>query len=236
MYKQIFSLFVTILTSGILLQSCNTNSPSLGQDSSKKIAPVTPTSTPLPVVNSIATSQAFNSVESLEADAELVVVAKPQAELENSTYSPVKKSESLKKKIVLNESVVIKDDDGSLIDRYTITSVKILKVLKGKTEEKELKVLQPAALVGEAKPPVIIAVGGYWPLKKDNKYVLFLSKMDTKVFPNMVGVYGISSVGSKFNLANTDNRETAAEAKSKQFADLKAKVIKKYEAILNTIP
>jgi hypothetical protein len=60
--------------------------------------------------------------------------------------------------------------------------------------------------------------------------------MDTKTFPNMVGVYALSSVQGKFNFDNTDNGETKLEAENKQYAGLKAKVREKYGAIVNALP
>lgn len=179
----------------------------------------------------------YKDPESLEPRADLIIIGKPQANLEDSISTSVPKSERLKKKLILNESIVVTDTDGSMVDRYTITSVKILKVVKGKVEEKEIKVLQPAVIMKAlGRFPYINTIGGYSPLKKDSKYLLFLKKIDTATFPNLIGVYGLASVQGKFNFGNTDNRETTLEAENKQYADLKAKVIKKYGTMVNALP
>jgi hypothetical protein len=164
-------------------------------------------------------------------------VGKPQANLEDCSSTSVPESEILKKKVVINNSVVVTDDtDRSMADRYTIISVKVLKFIKGEVQEKEIKVLQPAAVRKAGGIfPYIDMMGGYSPLKKDSKYLLFLRKMDTATFPNMVGVYGLSSIQAKFNFDKTDNGETKLEAKNKQYAGLKTKVIKKYGAMLNAL-
>jgi hypothetical protein len=231
MCKKLISLFVLLLASSTLLESCSVKSLFSQQELPGK------TATLLPIVTSMASYPTYNNPESLEPRADLIIVGKPQANLEDSSSISVPKSERLKKKLILNESVVVTDTDGSMVDRYTIVSVKILKVIKGKFEEKEIKVLQPAAVMKESgQSPYINMIGGYSSLRKDSKYLLFLRKMDTKTFPNMVGVYGLSSVQGKFNFDNTDNGETKLEAENKQYAGLKAKVREKYGAMVNALP
>jgi hypothetical protein len=142
------------------------------------------------------------------------------------------------RKPVVNQSVVVRGEEGGNNDSYTITSVKVQKVLKGKFKEQQIKVLQPATIVKESnQPPFISTIRGYSPMKKSIKYLLFLSELDHKIFPNMRGVYSIISVNQgKFNLDRTDSRETELEAEDEQYADLKAKVRKKYEAMVNALP
>jgi hypothetical protein len=224
MVKNLIFMPIIFLISNILLNSCSSNQL---------------LSNSLPVVTSHASAIKYRDTESLEERADLIVVVKPQASLEDSKLTTtVRDSEMLKKKLILDESVVVKDSEGVMVDRYMATSVKVEKVLKGKVQDNEIKVLQSAAVIREpGQAPYIAKTDGYSPLKKGVKYLLFLKEKDVKYFPNFVGVYSIISVNQgKFNFDATDSEETKEEARDPQYADLKAKVRKKYEAIVNAVP
>jgi hypothetical protein len=180
----------------------------------------------------------YDSPEGLEAASDTIVVGKPQASIEDSKPISIPESQRFTKKAVVNESVVVKNTEGRIIDTYTITSVKIQKLIKGKFKEQEIKVLQPAVVIKESnQPPFISTTEGYSLLKPNSKYLLFLEQLNNKIFPNMVGVYSIQSINQgKFNFDNTDTEETDLEAKDTQYAALKAKVRKKYGAMVNALP
>jgi hypothetical protein len=190
----------------------------------------------LPVQRSLARYYTYDNVDDLESAADLIIFGKPQASLEDSQPISIPKSEQAKKDPVVNESVVVRDEqDGSMIDTYTITLVKVQKVLKGTFEEKEIRVLQPAAVVQELnQPPFISMVSDYTPLRKNTKYLLFLKEVDTANLPNLAGAYSILSINQgKFNFDKADTEETDLEDENEQYRQLKLKVKKRYESRVN---
>ncbi len=219
MNKRSISLLVFAFMPGILLESCNIQA-SVSSQEALEVSTNTQTETsPLPIrfQPSLANYITYEDAEALESQADLVVVGKPFASLEDS------------------QPVSIRDEEGLVVDKQTITLVKVQKVFQGKIVEKEIKVIQPAALVQEPNQNhFIICMGGYSPMMKDSKYLLFLQEVDTVTFPHLAGVYSILSVNQgKFNFDNTDKQEIKMEAQDEQYRQLKTKVRNKYESLMN---
>lgn len=240
LHQQVISFITIVFISNMLLASCQTQTSVSNQELSEqsKSIPTNSSSVLSRVRPSLANYKTYDDTDELESTAELIIVGKPQASLEDSQPTSIPESEKSKKKHTVNESVVVRDEQGFIVDRYTITPVKVQKVLKGKVEEKEIKVLQPAAVVQESsQPPFISLIEDYSPLKKNTKYLLFLKEVDTATYPNLAGVYSILSVNQgKFNFDKTDAEEASVEGRNEQYRQLKEKVKKKYEALVNAVP
>jgi hypothetical protein len=240
MQHTLFSLICLLFTFSVLLESCHIRSSASRSDVSIPSATVkTKPSSTMPIqVSSVPCYITYDRPEGLETVADTIVVGKPQASIEDSKPISIPESQRFTKKPIINESVVVKDTEGGNVETYTITSVKIHKLVKGKFKEQEIKVLQPAVVMKESnRPPFISTTKGYSLLKPNSKYLLFLQEIDTKTFPNMARVYSILSINQgKFNFDNTDTEETSIEANDEQYADLKAKVKKKYGAMVNALP
>jgi hypothetical protein len=98
---------------------------------------------------------------------DLVIVGRARTSIEDGQPTAVSESEKSKRNHTVNESVVVKDEQGFIVDRYTITLVKVHKLVKEKIEDKEIKVLQPATVVKESNQPAFIStIEDYAPLKK----------------------------------------------------------------------
>ena len=237
--QRITFLILLVLASTVLAASCQSHAsvPQRQVAESSKGVPQ-PLSTPLQVQHLLANYKTYDIPEELESSADLIIVGRPQTSLEDSQSTSILESEKAKNQPRTNQSVVVRNDQGSIIDRYTITSVKAQKVFKGKVEAKEIMVLQPAAVVQEPnQSPFISLVEDYSPLKKNVKYLLFLKQVDTATYPNLAGVYSIMSVNQgKFNFDKVDSGETNVEGQNEQYRQLKAKVKKKYEAQVNAVP
>jgi hypothetical protein len=233
-------LFLVGLTTTILLESCSHQKAVSEQTSPATTSITQSNSVPLPlqVQVSQARYKTYDSSEELSAASGLVIVGRSQTPLEDSKPISIPESEKSKYVHTINDSVVVKDKQGFVVDSYTITSVKVQKVVKGKTEEKEIRVLQPVAVVQEPnKPPFISLVEGYSPLQKNVKYLLFLKEVDTETYPNLAGVYSILSVNQgKFNFDKLDKGETTIEGENEQYRQLKAKVRGKYQPIVDVVP
>jgi hypothetical protein len=239
-YPQFFTLLLFVLVPNVFLESCDSQKSVSQQISVEQAATMQskPSSIPLKVQASFASYKTYNESAELEIAADLVVVGRAKTSIEDGQPTAVPESEKAKRNHAVNESVVIKDEQGFIVDRYTITSVKVHKVVKGKVEDKEIKVLQPAAVVKESNQPAFIStIEDYAPLKKNVKYLLFLKEVDTATYPNLAGVYSILSVNQgKFNLDKGDDEETRVEGRNEQYQKLKVKIRKNYESMVNAIP
>ena len=182
----------------------------------------------------------FDSPESLASRADVIIIGQTKSDFQSSQALSIDKENKGKAKIKLGQSVVVRDEMGQISDYYTITPVAIEKVLKGTDTivEKEIPVIQAGAVIDEpGRDKYILADDGFSPLVKNAKYLLFLSKVDSTIYPNLEDTYSIISVNQgKFNLDKTDKKEAKVEADDEQYKNLKQKVIKKYDRQLDLIP
>jgi hypothetical protein len=173
----------------------------------------------------------YDSAEDLSNRADLVIIGSPLSKFEDSQPIRVKDTEQSKQKIEPNQSIVVIDSTyNSIVSEYTVTPVKIKKVIKGSITENIVNVIQAAAVVQEeGKSSYITAAEGFTPLEKNGKYLLFLKQLDSQTFPNMANFFSIMSVNQgKFNLDKTDSREDQYESKDSQYKSLKLKILKKF--------
>lgn len=102
---------------------------------------------------------AFDDIEKLSETADIIVIAQPLNNLEESKKISKKNSDKEKQKIDVNTSVVTRDEEGKIIGGYyTLTPVKVKKVLKGDLDNKEIGVIQSAALANDGKEEFVIAL------------------------------------------------------------------------------
>lgn len=223
-----------------LLIACDSVSPktttsqtNISQDSSSQ-------NNDLPIEKGSANYVTFDSAESLASRADVIIIGQTKSDFQSSQAVSIDKENKGKAKIKVGQSVVVRDEMGQISDYYTITPVTIKKVLKGTDTvlEKEISVIQAGAVVEEpGRDKYILADDGFSPLVKNAKYLLFLSKVDSTIYPNLEDTYSIISVNQgKFNLDKTDKKEAKVETDDEQYKNLKQKVMKKYDRQLDLVP
>ncbi|GGG14183.1 hypothetical protein [Paenibacillus aceti] len=141
----------------------------------------------------IADYKGYSSAESLFSGADLVVIG-----------SPLKKFE--------DREVLLKERSRGVIE-YIVTSTEmnVEKVLKGPEEETvHLNVIEPIGVRQTLRGKIRIALDGYTAMKKDSRYLVFLSK-------NTFGQYSVINMqAGKFNLDGTDPDDFSGENPYKQ--------------------
>jgi len=116
------------------------------------------------------------------------------------------------------------NENGRYSDYYTVTDLKITKVIKGQYPKDTIFVTQRAAL--DKDKNILIINEDCSIMEKGKLYLLFLKKLDLK------DTYGIMSINQgKFNIDNTDTKEKEKEKGESgvQYRNLKEDVLKKYK-------
>jgi hypothetical protein len=134
----------------------------------------------------------YDNLESLESDAEIILIGTPTDKFEDrdhkATYYPNGKATS------------------TIQDFYTLTSIKVQKVIKSNAEVSivdngDLKVIEPVGLVQQFDGLKKLEYEGYTEMEKGKKYLLFLKK-------NTEGQYSIMSLFyGKYNLDDSDMKD-----------------------------
>jgi hypothetical protein len=140
----------------------------------------------------------YNNVDDLEAKADLIIVGASVKEF--SEYTPT---------ITYNES-------GRYENFYTITDVKVSKVLKGQYQNNTIPVLQNAAI--DKKEKIMLVDDGYSVMEKNKGYLLFLKKSPLE------GYYILGINQGKHNIDNTDNNEKETMKKDSFYKNLRQEV------------
>jgi ribosomal protein L30E len=193
----------------------------------------------LPVRYVFSNAIRFDAVSELEKRASLIIIGKTTTNFEDSQVRNIEESKQNELDFQPNQSIIIKDAAGLPVGFYSITSVKINKVLKGPTDLKEINVIQAGAVSSDGSgKQIIIANEGFTPLQKNLKYILFLAKVDTKDYPGAGdNTYSILSVNQgKFNLDQKDVTESKEEGKNSQYNALKKQVSEKYKKDFDSSP
>jgi hypothetical protein len=212
--------------------SQNYNLPASKEPNAKK------TTGAFPVQKSSSSYITYDNIESLVDAADLVIIGKTENKFEDSVPVSINKELQTKREVKLNESITVKDEEGFIRDSYTVTPVKVMKVLKGNTDDKVLKVIQAGALIEEAgSSKRTLDSEDFSPLVQKSKYLLFLKQVDATTFPNLAGAYSIMSVNQgKFNLDKTDSKEEAFAGKSPKYGDLKRSALERFKKEAEAIP
>lgn len=144
----------------------------------------------------------YNNVDDLEAKADLIIVGASLKEF--SEYIPT---------IIYNEF-------GRYENFYTITDVKVSKVLKGQYQNNTIPVLQNAAI--DKKEKIMLVDDGYSVMEKNKGYLLFLKKSPLE------GYYILGINQGKHNIDNTDNNEKETMKKDSLYKKLRQEVLVRF--------
>jgi hypothetical protein len=181
----------------------------------------------------------YDNVDDLEKHADLIIIGKTATNFEDIQVRDVEESKQKELNFQPNQSILIKDSAGLPVGFFTISSVKVNKVLKGSIDLKEINVIQAGAVSSDGTgKEIIIANKGFTPLQKNVKYILFLRKTNKENFPGAGdNTYGILSINQgKFNLDQKDTTESKEEFKNAQYKSLKSQVSGKYKKDYDASP
>ena len=135
----------------------------------------------------------YSTGEALFSGAELVVIG-----------SPIKDFEDREMQVTTFSTT------GAIEDFYTLTEIKVEKVLKGSVESPILKVIEPIALNQTLTGREKIAFEDYTEMKNGSQYLIFMRR-------NTKGQYSVINMqAGKFNLDQTDQSDFSKENKIKQ--------------------
>lgn len=151
----------------------------------------------------------YTNANELEKDADLIVIGHTQKDFKEFP------------------ATINYNENGRYSDYYTVTDVKITKVIKGQYSKDTILVTQRAAL--DKNKNILIINEDCSIMEKGKPYLLFLKKIDLK------DTYGIMSINQgKFNIDNTDTKEKEKEKGESgvQYRNLKEDVLKKYKEYL----
>ena len=155
-----------------------------------------------------STRKMFSDVNELEKWSDLIIVGKTEKDFFDLAPS------------------IIYSSENYVQDFYTITDVKISKVIKGEYSKSSIPVVQSAALdtPKNKQQKELLISDGCSVMQKGEKYLLFLRKTDIE------GVYGILSVNQgKFNLDSLDTKEKDITDKDEQLQKLRQSVMERYK-------
>ncbi|MGG1443669.1 hypothetical protein ABE354_16790 [Brevibacillus laterosporus] len=165
--------------------------------------------TPSKIVSVEAKVVGYKDAESLEKEAEYIVVG--HIENDFSEYEPTFKYTSV----------------GRVGEFYTKTDVIIDKTLKGEADTKVIPVLQAAAYVESATKyqADLATIEGFIPMEKGKEYLLFLKKAHDGQNYSLLGVYQ-----GKFDIDKSDRAQGLA-SESSHYQNLRDEVVEKYKDI-----
>lgn len=136
----------------------------------------------------------YDDINELDKVADLIIVASTDQNFENRLHKAKYFS------------------DGALEDFYSVTNVKVYKVLKGADGIKngsDLNIIEPASLIQTATGKQRLLRDDYQPLEKNKHYILFLKKNDSGQYSiiNMnLGKFDLSYKNLKLNTATTTDK------------------------------
>lgn len=167
---------------------------------------------PITIVRSNASYASYDNINDLTNYADLIVIAKPT------------------KDITECEPTIRYTSECRVEEQFTITPFKVLKTLKG-AANKNIDVIQPAVILTQGSQRVMNIIGeNYTVANKNNKYVLYLKKVDNKNIYSLISLeYG------KYNLDGKDSAETATTDKSQSFKKIKDSAIQKYKSDFDSV-
>lgn len=153
----------------------------------------------------------YETVNALDSDAELIVIGTPLKNFDN------------------REHVVTNFDDGAVQDFYTLTDIKVDKIIKApesstlKTDE-DLTIIEPISYIESDQGKRKITYEDYTELKQNEKSIIFLKQ-------NTQGVYSVINMDlGKFPLSDTSEISrslTSEEHNSKE--EFRKEVLEKYD-------
>ncbi|MBN7774464.1 hypothetical protein [Clostridium aminobutyricum] len=138
--------------------------------------------------------KSYDDISSLDKGAELIVIGSTAQDFED------------------REHKATFFDDGTLEDFYSLTNIKVNKVLKGADGIKNgdnLNIIEPASIIQTVEGKQRLLRDDYQPLEKNKNYILFLKKNDNGQYSiiNMnLGKLDLADKDKKFKMKNKDDK------------------------------
>lgn len=157
----------------------------------------------------------YKTADELEKNADLVVLGTPLNNFED------------------REHYTTKFSDGAIQDFYTLTNIRIEKVIKTNNDPaikqaNTIKFVEPLTLFQTMDGKKKLIRDEYKEVKKGSKYIFYLKK-------NTFGNYSIINLNNgKFNTDNTDSKDLESDDQNEKNLKLSIKndILKKHEASL----
>ncbi|WP_342438207.1 hypothetical protein NSS79_02845 [Paenibacillus sp. FSL L8-0436] len=197
--KQIIILALIALTIAII------NTSGLAANNKAESTPIEKAET----INMDANYILFNDVNQLDQAADLILVGSPTMDFPE------------------REHITTYFGDGAIQDFYTLTDLKIDKILKGPQDfnlatSQSLKIIEPIGYAKPEKKENKITREEYSELEKGEKYIIFLMQNDQ-------GQYVVINVNNgKFNLNETEV-SFASDSENVKHEKIKKEVFSKYK-------
>ncbi|RJQ32755.1 MAG: hypothetical protein C4589_00370 [Peptococcaceae bacterium] len=157
---------------------------------------------PITQVTILGDYMSYSNADDLEKNADLIIVGTPLKEFSECTPT-----------ITYNEF-------GRYDNFYTVSDIRISKILKGQYQSDTIPVLQNAAI--DKKENIMLVDEGYSVMKKGKKYLLFLKKSPLE------GYYILGINEGKHSVDNSDVKEKEVAENDSHYKDIKQEVLKKY--------
>jgi hypothetical protein len=169
----------------------------------------------IPVNRTPASTAIYTSVDEMENKSDLVVIGKATDSLEELTKTQITDQEQFSKLATPGHSVIAIDSNSMIAGYSSNRRFKVQKVLKGPDPKlKSIVISEPAAFYDGS----IVALSGYSPLEKNEKYVLYL-KHATSEYATTEPTFSVSGIQfGKHNLSKTDKKEQKRVDDSREFA------------------
>ncbi|OPY58029.1 MAG: hypothetical protein A4E55_01202 [Pelotomaculum sp. PtaU1.Bin035] len=142
----------------------------------------------------------YSSAKDMETKADLIIVGTPTKAFNDCTPT-----------ITYNNS-------GRYENFYTITDIRISKILKGEYKDDIVPVAQNAAI--DKREKIMLIDDDYSPMEKDKKYLMFLKKNQSNGFYYILGVNQ-----GKHNIDNFDNNEKELLENDTHYKKLRQEVL-----------
>jgi hypothetical protein len=152
----------------------------------------------------------FSNLQNLYNFSQLVVIGSPTKDFKDreqkSTFFP----------------------DGTLEDFYSVSNIKIEKILKAPNDfdknTTSLDIVEPVALVENGLGKEKFMRDSYTELKKGSKYIIYLTK-------NIYNRYTVNGFDARFNLEGTDPEDEGKEGVKEHKKELKKEIEAKYQEL-----
>ncbi|MGG1618981.1 hypothetical protein ACIFQM_21000 [Paenibacillus sp. NRS-1782] len=151
----------------------------------------------------------YKTVSELDSNAELIVIGSPLQEFDDRQH------------------IVTSFDDGTIQDLYTLTNIKIEKVIKSPegaalNVEEPLSIVEPISYIDDAEGKKKIAYEDYTELKQNEKSIIFLKK-------NTQGQYSVINMDlGKFTIEPSSQSPSSSVDKQDSKEQFRKSVLEKY--------
>lgn len=202
-------LLVIILSTFVWTLNMNSNTNSIDTGASLVEEEPTYSNTVSISTNSIR----FNTVDNLDQVAELIIVGTPTETFENRKH------------------VITNYDDGAIQDFYTLTEIKIDKILKKpeefSEEQETISIIEPVSLDGDTK----LTSDGYVELQKGDQSIIFLMKNtfgDYSIINDNLGKFSLNHKENSVSRIQSESERQSIGDQSQQYEEFYSQIMEKY--------